>query len=122
MKLVVDMNLAPEWASALVESGVEAVHWSEVGDPRAADAVIFDWARENDCIVFTHDLDFGAILVATGARGPSVLQLRAQDVTPHAMLRTVVDALITYRAHLESGALLTIDPRRARIRVLPLVR
>jgi hypothetical protein len=35
MKVLVDMNLSPTWAPFLKGEGIEAVHWSAVGDPRA---------------------------------------------------------------------------------------
>lgn len=41
-----------------------------------------DWARANDHILFTHDLDFGAMLALTNAQSPSAIQLRTQDVSP----------------------------------------
>jgi predicted nuclease of predicted toxin-antitoxin system len=56
MKILVDMNLSPDWVSALVANGFDATHWSTVGDPRADDSVIMDWARANNYVVFTHDL------------------------------------------------------------------
>ena len=36
-RLLVDMNLSTEWIPLLRAAGHEAVHWSEVGDPRAPD-------------------------------------------------------------------------------------
>jgi predicted nuclease of predicted toxin-antitoxin system len=57
MKIVIDMNLSPDWVKVLQDAGLEAVHWSTMGDIRAADEVIMSWARENEFIVFTHDLD-----------------------------------------------------------------
>ncbi len=33
LRLVVDMNLSPEWVEVLGQDGIEAVHWSKVGDP-----------------------------------------------------------------------------------------
>jgi Domain of unknown function (DUF5615) len=36
------------------------------------------WARRNSYLIITHDLDFGAILTATNAQYPSVLQVRTQ--------------------------------------------
>ncbi|MFB3892252.1 MAG: DUF5615 family PIN-like protein [Phycisphaerae bacterium] len=65
------MNLSPLWAGVLSAHGWEAVHWSSVGDPRASDKVVMSWAAANGHVVLTHDLDFGAILAATGAREPS---------------------------------------------------
>jgi predicted nuclease of predicted toxin-antitoxin system len=40
------------------------------------------WARDNGCTVFTHGLDFGILLAHTKENGPSVIQVRAQDVAP----------------------------------------
>jgi predicted nuclease of predicted toxin-antitoxin system len=74
MKLLIDMNLPPLWVRFLREAGFEALHWSTIGDPRATDATIMDWARHAGCVVFTHDLDFSALLAATEATGPSVIQ------------------------------------------------
>jgi predicted nuclease of predicted toxin-antitoxin system len=54
----------------------------QVGDPRASDAQLMTWARTRGYVVFTHDMDFGALLAATRARGPSVLQVRVNDTMP----------------------------------------
>jgi len=119
MKLLIDMNLSPEWVGVLHRRGFASVHWSTIGDPRAADAAIMDWARAQNYIVFTHDLDFGALLAATHARGPSVIQVRTQDVSPENLERILVPALEAHAAALAEGVLLTIDATRSRIRLLP---
>ena len=67
MKILIDMNLSPEWASFLEGSGFEAVHWSVVGSPSAPDAVIFAHAVAADCVIMTLDLDFSAILARPGS-------------------------------------------------------
>lgn len=120
MKLLLDMNLAPRWVAWLRNAGVQAVHWSQVGSPTAVDATIFAHAQANGMIVFTHDLDFGALLAHTRAHGPSVLQVRAQDTSPEAIGQLVVTALLQHREVLEAGALLTIDPQKSRVRILPI--
>jgi predicted nuclease of predicted toxin-antitoxin system len=38
MKLLVDMNLSPDWVAVLRAAGWEAAHWSQVGNPRATEA------------------------------------------------------------------------------------
>ena len=78
------------------------------------------YAAENRMIVLTHDLDFGAILAATHGEKPSVVQIRSEDVSPDSIGFQVVSAVRQMEAELEAGALLTIDPGRARIRALPL--
>jgi predicted nuclease of predicted toxin-antitoxin system len=48
MKILVDMNLSPGWASFLTEMGFEAIHWSgiptvdEIDVPRRCDRAAAD--------------------------------------------------------------------------------
>ena len=79
---------------------------------------------ENDFVVFTHDLDFGTLLAKSGARSPSLLQLRTQDVSPDG-LGPKLDLVLQQEeaVHLlEQGALVTVDKERHRMRILPLTR
>jgi predicted nuclease of predicted toxin-antitoxin system len=120
MKLLIDMNLSPRWTEVFERHGWVAVHWLNVGDPRAEDRVIMDWARANGFVVLTHDLDFGALLATTHAHGPSVIQVRAQDVLPGHLEGIVVAALEQYATLLEAGALIVVQESNLRARVLPL--
>ena len=118
--ILIDMNLSPEWIAELARHGWAAVHWSRVGDPRAQDSTIMAWAIANGHVVFTHDLDFGTILALTHANGPSVLQVGGQDVLPGHMGPVVVAALRQHEAALTAGAIVVVDERKSRVRVLPL--
>jgi predicted nuclease of predicted toxin-antitoxin system len=60
----------------LLAAGHEAMLWSEVGDPRAPDSALMQWATANGYAVFIHDLDFAKMLILSGAEGPSVVQVR----------------------------------------------
>jgi predicted nuclease of predicted toxin-antitoxin system len=122
MKLLLDMNLSPEWVRFLEQEGFEAVHWASVGSPIASDAEIMEWARQRGYVVFTHDMDFSALLAVTGATGPSVLQVRTQDVLPAAIGRDVVRVLTMRAQAFEAGAIVTIDKLKSRVRVLPIGR
>lgn len=122
MRLVVDMNLTPRWVGFLTANGIEAVHWSTVGDPRASDATIMKWARDRGYAVFTHDLDFSAILATAGQTGPSVLQVRTQSVLPESIGADVVQVLNAHADAMTAGAIVTIDPAGARVRILPVQR
>jgi predicted nuclease of predicted toxin-antitoxin system len=120
VQLVIDVNLSPEWVTELAQHGWSAVHWSTIGDPRADDSVIMAWALANSHVVFTHDLDFGTMLALTQATGPSVLQVRGQYVLPEDIGPVVIAALRQHDAALAAGALVVVDVKKSRVRVLPL--
>lgn len=122
MKILVDVSLSPDWVPVLRAAGIECLHWSSIGSLRAPDVELMHWAREHGHWVLTHDLDFGAILAATDARAPSVLQLRGHDVLPAHVARTLLSAIEEYRDLLDAGALISIDEGAARARILPLFR
>lgn len=96
------------------------MHWSDVGAANASDAELMAHARAKGFVVLTHDLDFGAILAATGGDSPSVVQLRADNLGLDAMGSIVVAALGQMATELASGALVTINPSRTRLTVLPI--
>ena len=105
MKILVDMNLSPHWISALEQAGLQAVHWSSIGDPRAPDSEI---------------LDFGTILAAAQAQVPSVIQVRTHDVSPDSLCKTVLSLLQQCESELKTGALTSLDKNKKRVRILPL--
>jgi len=120
VKILLDMNLSPEWGKVFADGGHESRHWSEIGQATATDAEIMKWARSAGYIVFTHDLDFGALLASTGASAPSTIQIRGEDTRPSSMGETLLETLRSCEGDLLAGALITIDPRRRRITSLPL--
>lgn len=80
IKILIDMNLSPQWVVFFKKNKISAVHWSTIGDHRASDDTIMAWARKHRYIIFTHDLNFGTILALTKATAPSVIQVRTQNV------------------------------------------
>jgi predicted nuclease of predicted toxin-antitoxin system len=120
MKILIDMNLSPEWVGVLEAAGWQAMHWSSIGKASAPDEEIFEHAKKYEFVIFTHDLDFGSILTATNASYPSVIQVRVQDVTPQYLSSLVISALNQFKDQLYAGALITIDEKKSRARILPL--
>ncbi|HCN84751.1 MAG TPA: hypothetical protein DIT07_14205 [Sphingobacteriaceae bacterium] len=120
MKILIDMNLSPFWVQEFNIHEIEAVHWSTVGKFDAPDVVLMDWARKHDHIVFTHDLDFGSALALTKSEKPSVLQVRAQNVTISHLSKMIISTLNDQADMLEKGALIIVDENKKRIRILPL--
>lgn len=120
MKFLVDMNLSPKWVDSLSAAGWEAVHWSRVGRGNAPDREIMRWAAKNEWTLLTSDLDFGAILAATGGRRPSVVQVRGENLAPPEIGGAVLSAIRQMKAEIEAGAIISVDVARTRVRVLPL--
>ncbi|BBO73254.1 hypothetical protein DSCW_06710 [Desulfosarcina widdelii] len=120
MKIVIDMNLSPQWVPILKSAGHEPIHWSQVGADNAPDREIMKWARNNNHVVFTHDLDFGTLLAATNADSPSVIQVRTQDVSPKTLSAVVLSSLKQFEDRLIKGALVTVKQKQSRASVLPL--
>ena len=120
MKILIDMNLSPNWAGFLKSAGVEALHWSEVGLAYAPDSALMIWAAEHGFIVLTNDLDFGIALATANMEKPSVVQIRGDDLRSASIGNQVMLALRQLQAELEEGALVTIDLKRTRLRLLPL--
>jgi predicted nuclease of predicted toxin-antitoxin system len=120
MRILIDMNLSPRWVDVLADAGIECIHWSSVGETTASDSFIMAFAKGAGYVVLTHDLDFGSILAATHGDKPSVIQIRSGTLSTAAIGPFVVKTLIQMEGEIESGALLTIEPPRARIRLLPL--
>ncbi len=100
--------------------GYEAVHLREQGLERLADAAVLAKAREEGFILLTHDLDFGELIAASGARLPSVIVFRLRNMRPenvNGYLRLIIEE---YAETLKKGAILSVTEGRIRIRLLPL--
>jgi predicted nuclease of predicted toxin-antitoxin system len=119
MKLLVDMNLSPDWVSLLSSHGWETCHWSTIGPGNAPDTVLMTWAREHQQVVLTQDLDFSQLLYTTRESGPSVVLLRMDNEFDAAARDHVCSAIALAEASLTAGALLTISGHRVRLRHLP---
>ena len=82
MKLLVDMNLSPEWVDYLRRNAIDARHWSDAGDSKEIDAVIMEYARDNGFVVFTHadHLARGALITIS----PDCRRVRILPIRPEA--------------------------------------
>jgi len=120
IKIIIDMNLPPILVSILENEGWEALHWSSIGDPGATDSEIMRYAKKGGYVVLTHDLDFGAILAATGWKTPSVIQIRTQDVFPESIGNMIIATIHQFLDDIKKGALISVDESRSRARILPI--
>jgi predicted nuclease of predicted toxin-antitoxin system len=122
MRLLLDLNISSELCGPFASAGHEAIHWSEVGALTAPDDALMSYAHQHGLIIITHALDFGALLAATRAHGPSVVQVRTQDVLGNSFVELVSGVLDRFEVELSAGALVVIDTNRARVRIVPILR
>jgi predicted nuclease of predicted toxin-antitoxin system len=120
MKFLFDMNLSPQFIEILTQHGWQAVHWSQIGDVRSDDKEIIHWARDNEYTIITNDLDFGTILAAEGCKTPSVIQVRRLDLLLKTLFPVLEQILTKYEKELEAGAIVVVDERKIRGRLLPI--
>jgi predicted nuclease of predicted toxin-antitoxin system len=120
MRLLIDVNLSPEWCKVLESHGHEVVYWSTVGANNAPDETILEYAATHNYVLFTNDLDFGTLLFHRKTKTPSVIQIRGGWLLPETAATYLLQALETCKTHLEHGALVVLTEDRLRVRVLPL--
>lgn len=120
MRLLVDVCLSEVITKELVAAGYPARHWSEIGDSKAKDTAILEWAGANDHVIITADTDFSHLLVMRRLDGPSTIILRTLHHGPKHVLPLVLDALRRFAPELRDGCLIALTEERARIRRLPI--
>jgi predicted nuclease of predicted toxin-antitoxin system len=121
VRFLIDMNLTRRWVPCLAEAGHRAVHWSDIGSADAPDSEICAYAREQDFILLTNDLDFSQILAHTAAAKPSVILVRGEPLVPERRAAALLSAIAECVSELESGAIVTLDwSDKPRARLLPL--
>jgi len=120
MRLLLDMNLSPAWVEVLARRGHECHHWSQIGQADAPDQALLQWARSHDAVLVTADLDFGLLLARSGSSKPSLVQIRGKGTLPEDIADSLAEALDACAPYLISGALVTVEPERRRVRVLPI--
>lgn len=120
MNLIIDENLPPRWCDYLAPLGITASHWRDVGKSGDADDTIFDYACEHEAVIVTQDLDFTRILALRGTRLPSVIPLRVSAPVPELVGPFLLQILENHRTQLMAGCLISLEPNRHRLRLLPL--
>ena len=119
MRILIDMNLSPQWKEYLRNHSIDAVHWSEVGTGKEPDSVIMEYARVNNFVLLSHDLDFGALLAHSNEKGPSVIQVRLHNIVPKQFGKELVEILKQTEESLKEGVLIVVDENKRRMRMLP---
>jgi predicted nuclease of predicted toxin-antitoxin system len=116
--LLIDSCLPPRLARALNAEGHDALHLDDLGSDPGDEAIVGIAIREQRAIV-TQDKDLG-MLALRPRRGPLGV-LRIKRVPNRLFVPRVLDAIARHGADLRSGAIVTVEVGRLRIRRLPAV-
>jgi predicted nuclease of predicted toxin-antitoxin system len=121
MNFLVDNPLSPAVAESLRQAGHDAVHVRDYGMQAAEDIEIFQRAATEHRIVLSADTDFGTLVALREATEPSVVLLRgAVPREPRRQAQFLLANLASVEDALKEGALVVMDPRRIRVRTLPI--
>jgi len=123
MKFLIDNALSPALADLLQQAGQDAIHVRSIGLQHADDELIFDRAAVEGRILVSADADFGTLLALRSSRQPSIIQFRGEGSRkPDALSRTLLANLPQLVDSLENGCIVTLEPARVRVRLLPIAR
>jgi predicted nuclease of predicted toxin-antitoxin system len=120
MRFLADMGVSMRVVVWLREIGHDVVHLREQSLHRLPDPAIYTKAGDEGRIVLTFDLDFGEIAAASGRRLPSVVILRLDNPRYHQVIDRLSKVLPSAGTALQSGAIVSIEKTRHRVRLLPI--
>ena len=120
MKILADLGMARSTVAFLLTKEHDAVHLSEQGLQQLEDDEIIAKAVAEGRVILTHDLGFGRIVALSGARVPSVITFRLDDMRPVQVNHFLTEVLARFTEQLEAGALVSVHERGIRVRPLPI--
>lgn len=120
MRFLADMGISPQTVKFLRNEGHEAAHLYEQGLHQLDDPDILIKAQQEQSILLTHDLDFGELVAASGARLPTVITFRLRNMRPDNVNRHLRAIINQHQAALNQGSIVTVTEGRIRVRPLPI--
>ena len=108
MKFLADIGISPKTVSFLRDLVHQAVHPHQEGLRTLSDAEILEKARCEGSIVLTHDLDFGDLLAASGARLPTVIIFRLRNMRPERVNLYLQNIITQHATTLDHGVIATV--------------
>jgi predicted nuclease of predicted toxin-antitoxin system len=112
--------MSPELAVWLARQGHDAVHALQVGLDRASDEVILNYARKEQRVVVTADLDYPRLLALSQAEGPGLILFRGGNYSEQEARERLSRALETVPSRKLPHSIVVIEKGRIRWRHLPI--
>lgn len=120
IRFLVDMNLSPRIVTDLRQRGWDILRVSQVLPMDAPDSEILEFARQQNRVIITQDLDFSSLLALGGYEKPSLITFRLSVPDPETVTRKLLESLPDIEEKLLEGCAVVIDDRRVRVRRLPI--
>lgn len=120
IKFLADMNISPLTVEQLRNLEWDVIRVSEIMDIRSKDTEILLYARENDRVIITQDIDFSMLLAISGFKKPSVINLRLEENKPDLATKRLLNVVTAMENELAEGAVLSVDEVSVRYRLLPI--
>ena len=121
LRFLVDMNLPSKTVINLQQQGWDVLRVSQVLPMNAEDSEILEFARQQNRVIITQDLDFSSLLALGGYGKPSLITFRLSAPDSETITRKLLDILPHIEDRLAEGCAVTIDDRRVRVRRLPIL-
>ena len=121
LSFLVDMNISPKTVSNLQQHGWDILRVSQVLPMDAEDSEILEYARQEDRVIITQDLDFSSLLALGGYRKPSLITFRLSVPDPETITQKLLELSPQIVDRLAEGCAVTIDDRKVRVRRLPIL-
>ena len=120
LRFLADMNLSPITVNDLRKDGWDIVRVSSLLPVDTSDMEILDWARRQDRVLVTQDLDFSTLLALEGYSRPSLITLRLSNTDPDIVTARLNRVRAQVEQALSEGSAVTVDDTAVRIRRLPI--
>lgn len=121
LKFLANMNISPQTVEELKKDGWDIIRVVEAMDARTKDSKILDFAREENRVLITQDLDFSILLAVGGYEKPSVINLRVENARPDFIAKRIIEVVRVMEDELRIGCVISVDEVSIRYRNLPII-
>jgi predicted nuclease of predicted toxin-antitoxin system len=120
LRFIADVHISPLTVTTLRQQGYDIVRVTDILPATTPDSEILEFARVENHIVLTQDLDFSALVALGGFIQPSLVTLRLSSAQPDVVSQRLLEVLPQLEQVLIEGSAITIADNTVRFRKLPI--